>query len=158
LRIVIDKTARRLSATFDDGTEHHFAVTLGPNASDKTVEGDLATPEGEFYVCAKNPRSRHFLSLCLSYPNEAHADRGLAAGLITAEEHRQIRGALAAGRMPPQQTRLGGEIYIHGHAPERPPPSSTRGCIGLDNDPMREIYAVAVIGTPVTIVASDPRR
>jgi murein L,D-transpeptidase YafK len=148
-----------------------YAIVLGRNsAADKSVEGDQATPLGEFYICAKNPRSKYFLSLCISYPNTEDAERGLAAGLIGADEHRQILDAIRARRMPPQHTRLGGEIYIHGHgghsaghggynasrgdhgAPNNFSPKDwTRGCIALSNDDMQDLYDRVAIGTAVSI-------
>jgi len=153
MRIVIDKAARTLRATSAGGAVREIRAVLGKNAGvDKRIEGDAATPVGEFYVCAKNPRSKFFLSLCLSYPSKAHAERGLAAGLIDRLQHRQILEAIDAGRMPPQHTRLGGEIYIHGHEVGKPLPLSTRGCIAIDNAAMRDLYAAADIGTPVLIL------
>ena len=150
--ILIDKTSRRLYGLSAHRIERDYPIVLGRNAAaHKQVEGDLATPVGDFYVCAKNPRSKFFLSLCLSYPNATDADRGLAAQLIDAEEHRQIHAAIAQRKMPPQQTRLGGEIYIHGQAPTGPV-TGTRGCIALDNAAMQEIYEAAVLGTPIRIV------
>ena len=56
--------------------------------------------------------------------------------------------------MPPQRTRLGGEIYIHGQDAARPHGRSqdwTRGCIALDNPAMQELYDRVGIGTPVLI-------
>jgi murein L,D-transpeptidase YafK len=115
-RIVVAKQARQLSVWSGSALERTYAIVLGRNSSaDKSVEGDQATPLGEFYICAKNPRSKYFLSLCISYPNAEDAERGLAAGLIGTDEHGQILDAIRARRMPPQHTRLGGEIYIHGH-------------------------------------------
>lgn len=153
-RLLIDKQARRLYLTAADGTERAYPIAIGRNASpDKAVEGDEATPLGSFYVCARNPRSMFFLSVCLSYPNVEHAERGLAAGLISSAEHQAIVEAIGAGRMPPQHTRLGGEIYIHGHAPDAPPSLSTRGCIALDNAAMQVVYDAATLGMPVRIVA-----
>ena len=126
---------------------------MGRNLHDKVMEGDEATPLGEFFVCAKNLQSRFHRSLCLSYPNVAHAERGLAQNLISQAEFATILDALAAGRMPLQQTRLGGEIYIHGHADAAHPVERdwTRGCIAVDNVAMRSLYDLAVIGTPVRI-------
>jgi len=149
-RIVVEKLSRTL-AVFENGRlMRSYPVTLGRNpAADKTVEGDEATPLGEFYVCAKNPRSKFFLSLCISYPNAEHAERGLGAGLITAAEHAEILDALARRAVPPQRTRLGGEIYIHGENPAGS--TGTRGCIALDNRSMRELYDQSVIGTRVLI-------
>lgn len=155
-RIIIRKQARLLLARVAGDRELSYCVALGRNwAADKAVEGDEATPVGEFYVCAKNPRSRFFLSLCISYPNAEDAERGLSAKLITPAEHTTILDAIRRGVMPPQRTRLGGEIYIHGEDP-RPPPADrgspgTRGCIALANSSMQELYARTALGTPVII-------
>jgi murein L,D-transpeptidase YafK len=150
-RIVVAKQARRLDLLSGSRLERSYGIVLGRNsAADKSVEGDQATPLGEFYICAKNPRSRHFLSVCISYPNAEDAERGLAAGLIGADEHRQILDALHAGRMPPQHTRLGGEIYIHGRGADDDP-QGTRGCIALNNEDMQDLYDRVSIGTPVSI-------
>ena len=150
-RIVVAKQARQLDLLSAFRLERSYDIVLGRNsAADKSVEGDQATPLGEFYICAKNPRSRHFLSLCVSYPNAEDAERGLGAGLIGADEHRQILDAVHAKRMPPQHTRLGGEIYIHGRG-AHDDPHGTRGCISLNNDDMQDLYARIAIGTPVSI-------
>jgi murein L,D-transpeptidase YafK len=152
-RIVVAKQARRLDLLSGSRPERSYAIALGRNAAlDKSVEGDEATPLGEFYICAKNPRSRHFLSVCLSYPNAEDAERGLAAGLISADEHEQILDAIRARRMPPQHTRLGGEIYIHGRG-VLDDPHGTRGCIALNNGDMQDLYDRVGIGTSVTINA-----
>lgn len=117
--IEIAKRAHVLELRSRFGLESRHPVQLGQNAAgDKTVEGDGATPLGEFYVCAKNPRSKFYLSLCLSYPNAQHAQRGLSEGLIDAQQYTQIIEAIRHKKMPPQHTRLGGEIYIHGHRHE----------------------------------------
>lgn len=148
--LVVWKSRRILHVLRDGSVLREFPVALGGNwASDKAVEGDHATPEGDFYICAKNPRSKYFLSLCLSYPNAEDAARGCRAGLIDPGEHDRIMAAIAAGGMPPQHTRLGGEIYIHGGGSGR---DWTRGCIALDDTAMREVYDVATIGTPVRIL------
>jgi murein L,D-transpeptidase YafK len=157
LRLVIDKAARTLHLYVGTRLDRSYPVALGRNwAADKTVEGDEATPVGEFYICSKNPRSKFFLSMCLSYPNAEHAERGLAAGLISPEEHGNILAALREQRLPPQHTRLGGEIYIHGQDPSpRPgaPKDWTRGCIALDNGAMQQLYDQIALGTPVLIRA-----
>jgi murein L,D-transpeptidase YafK len=154
-RIVVHKAARTLETYREDLLERRYPVALGRNAAaDKTVEGDEATPLGEFFVCAKNPRSKFFLSMCISYPNAEDAERGLAAQLITPAEHATILAALERRAMPPQRTRLGGEIYIHG---EDPAPRAgaakdwTRGCIALANPAMQELFHSTALGTAVLI-------
>ncbi|MGD0491763.1 MAG: L,D-transpeptidase [Steroidobacteraceae bacterium] len=157
MQIIVRKEARLLLVFVDGRPQSSYPVTLGRNwAADKATEGDEATPLGEFYVCAKNPRSRFFLSMCISYPNAEDAERGLAANLITPAEHGAILEAILRRAVPPQHTRLGGEIYIHGEDP-RPPPvgagtaHGTRGCIALQNSAMQELFERTPIGTPVII-------
>ncbi|HLW24420.1 MAG TPA: L,D-transpeptidase [Steroidobacteraceae bacterium] len=156
--ILIRKGARRLFIYDAGHLEREYPVALGRNGScDKRIEGDEATPLGEFYVCAKNPLSKFHRSVCLSYPNLEDAERGLADHLISPQEHAAILAALRERRMPPQHTRLGGEIYIHGQ-PLEPDGRAvtmkdwTRGCIALDNADMQELYDRVDLGTPVRIV------
>jgi murein L,D-transpeptidase YafK len=153
-RITVAKRSRQLSLLSGPELVRTYPIALGRNSeADKSVEGDEATPLGEFYICAKNPRSRYFLSLCISYPNAEDAERGLAAALISADEHAQILDAVNARRMPPQRTRLGGEIYIHGHGHDNGgEPRGTRGCIALSDADMQDLYDRVSIGTPVIIV------
>jgi murein L,D-transpeptidase YafK len=152
---VIEKAARKLHLYVGTCLEGSYPVALGRNwAADKVVEGDEATPLGEFYICSKNPRSKFFLSMCLSYPNVEDAERGLTAGLITPEEHRDILAAVREKRLPPQHTRLGGQIYIHGQDPTvRPeaPKDWTRGCIAVENGTMQRLYDRIALGTPVLV-------
>ena len=158
MQIIVRKQARVLIVMREGREERVYPVALGRNSdADKAVEGDEATPTGEFYVCAKNPRSKFFRSLCVSYPNAEDAARGLAARLITPAEHEAILDAIRRKAMPPQHTRLGGEIYIHGEpSAPRPPgtssaPPGTRGCIALDNASMQELYELTALGTALLI-------
>jgi murein L,D-transpeptidase YafK len=167
-RILVSKQARRLDLLLADRIERRYPIALGRNSTaDKSVEGDEATPLGEFYICAKNPRSKYFLSLLISYPNTEDAERGLTAGLIGAEEYALIQDAIRAGRMPPQHTRLGGEICIHGRGIDADGTDMggnggggtatardwTRGCIALTNAAMQELYDRVAVGAPVSIEA-----
>jgi murein L,D-transpeptidase YafK len=153
--IIVRKGERMLLLHREGRLERSYPLVLGRNwSADKATEGDEATPLGEFYICAKNPRSRYFLSMCISYPNEEDAARGIAAGLITPQEHADILAAIRGRTMPPQHTALGGEIYIHGHgevATEANVKDWTRGCIALANPAMRDLYELVGLGTPVII-------
>ena len=50
--------------------------------------------------------------------------------------------------MPPQRTRLGGEIYIHGGGTDG---DWTRGCIAMADRDIEEIFEAIAVGTPVRI-------
>ncbi len=127
-----------------------YTIVLGfAPAGDKEKEGDGRTPEGEFFVFTKNPQSRFHLSLGLSYPSTDDAKRGLARGIISRRVHDAIVSAITDKKMPPQNTALGGEVYIHGGGVAS---DWTWGCPALDNEDVEEIYNAVSVGTHVTIL------
>jgi murein L,D-transpeptidase YafK len=149
-RIVVVKSRRQLQLFSRHRLVRTYRVGLGLNpVPPKTRAGDRATPEGRFYVCLKNPHSQFFMSLGLSYPSPADAEQGLRAGLITAAQRDRILAAQHRHRVPPWDTALGGEVFIHGNGSST---DWTWGCVALDDPDMRELFAVTPIGTPVTIL------
>jgi murein L,D-transpeptidase YafK len=148
MRIEVNKSSRQLLLFSDDRLVRTYPVGLGKNPLDKVKEGDNATPEGEFYVFTKNPESKYYLSLGLSYPNAEDAQRGLSTGLINQYQYQQIVQAIQKGGKPPQDTALGGEIYIHGNGSWR---DWTWGCVALDDPDMKELYDAVQPGTKVII-------
>jgi murein L,D-transpeptidase YafK len=148
-RIVVWKAARKLELYANDKLLRTYKAGLGFSpVADKVREGDGATPEGEFYVFVKNNRSAYYLSLGISYPNAEDADRGLRDGLINRAQHRAITEAIRKKTAPPQYTKLGGLIYIHGNGARS---DWTWGCVALENDDIRELFEAVTVGTPVTI-------
>lgn len=149
-RLVVKKKARRLEVFDGEKLLKTYDIVLGfaPDG-DKQEEGDGKTPLGEFYVFTKNDQSRFYLSLGLSYPSLDDAARGLKENLISIEEHDAIVRAIDEKRMPPQNTRLGGEIYIHGGGTEK---DWTWGCMALENEEMKELFEAVPVGAAVTIV------
>ena len=147
--IVVYKKARKLELYSDKTLVRSYRVGLGFNpVADKLREGDGATPEGEFYIFVKNSKSAYYLSLGVSYPNAEDADRGLRDGLISKAEHATIVDAIRKKKAPPQYTKLGGLIYIHGNGSSR---DWTLGCVALEDNEMKELYDAVTVGTPVTI-------
>jgi len=149
-RIVVYKSARKLEFYSDQKLLRTYRVGLGFNpVPDKQKEGDGATPEGEFYIFVKNNQSSYFLSLGVSYPNLEDAERGLRDGLINKTQYDTIVEAIRKKVGPPQYTKLGGLIYIHGHGSSR---DWTWGCVALENADIKELYNAVSVGTPVTIL------
>ncbi len=149
LRIVVLKADRKLEVYRDANLLHRFRVGLGNTpVGDKERSGDGKTPEGSFYVCVKNPRSRFYLSLGISYPAAGDAARGLREGLINQAEHDRIVSAQKLGRTPPWDTRLGGEIFIHGNGSGS---DWTLGCVALDDADMKTLFDLIEVGTRVDI-------
>ena len=147
-RLVISKHAQTL--TVYDGEEEvlRMAVVLGKNPADKQREGDLATPEGEFYVCYKNPESKYHRFLGLSYPNLEDAERGVRDRLITQAEFDQICRAITQRKCPPWKTALGGEVGLHGPCPNV---TWTHGCIAMAREQIERLYELLDLGDVVII-------
>lgn len=147
--IVVHKNDRKLELFSDATLVRTYKIGLGSNpVPDKRIEGDGATPEGEFYVFVKNSKSAYYLSLGISYPNIEDAERGLQEKLISNAQYKTIVAAIKKKQAPPQNTKLGGLIYIHGNGAGS---DWTLGCIALDNANIRELYDAVEVGTPVTI-------
>lgn len=148
-RIVVEKGARKLTLYSDGERVRVFPVALGFEPSgDKVKQGDGRTPEGDFYVCMKNDKSKFYLSLGLSYPNAEDAERGLRDGIITRAQARQITDAISRGAKPPWNTALGGEIFIHGGGTAS---DWTWGCVALANENIKELFDALPLGTHVRI-------
>ncbi len=98
----------------------------------KRFEGDERTPEGLYYIDARNPQSSYHLSLKISYPNSQ--DRAFAAQY---------------GRS------AGGNIFIHGQPNGYRGNTISRdwtdGCIALSNAEIRELWQLVPDGTPIRI-------
>lgn len=185
-RILVNKAQRRLELWVGRRMVKAYRIQLGWRAHGaKERLGDQRTPEGVYFICAHRP-SAYSLGLWLAYPNAEDARRGLEAGRIGPPQYEAILKAYAARACPPQDTKLGGAIIIHGQLPEltaemvrkhRDNPSSLRpggkpgdadpagmrefqdwtdGCIALFNPDIRELYEYVADGTAVIIVANAP--
>lgn len=147
--IVVTKSKRRLELYSDGAVVRTYKIGLGLNpVPDKIRQGDHATPEGDFYVFTKNDKSAFYLSLGISYPNIEDAERGLREKMISRAQHDAIVRAIKRKATPPQNTRLGGDIYIHGNGSSS---DWTWGCVALENSEMKELFDVVTVGTKVTI-------
>jgi murein L,D-transpeptidase YafK len=147
--LIIKKSERKLLLFDNDKLIRSYNIALGfAPEGDKEKRDDGKTPEGEFYVAVKNPQSKFTLGLGLSYPNLEDAERGLRTGLISQEQYDAITLAISEKRMPPQDTPLGSEIYIHGGGTAK---DWTWGCMALDDEEIRELYEAVPAGTKVLI-------
>jgi len=126
---------------------YRIGLGLSP-VGDKVRQGDHRTPEGDFYIFTKNDKSAFYLSLGISYPNTAAAERGLRDRLINKAQYDAIMRALKAKKAPPQNTLLGGDIYIHGRGAGS---DWTWGCVALEDEDVRELFNAVTVGTPVRI-------
>lgn len=134
-----------------DGAPACFPVALGAAPrGDKRQRGDERTPEGEFRITHRNPRSAFTLSLGLDYPSARYAVAAFAEGRISEDVRDRVVAAAAAGQRPPRDTPLGGDIFVHGGGAW--PRDWTDGCVALDDDAIRWLYAKVAPGTRVLVL------
>ncbi len=148
MHVVITKRDRTLRLYDGENLVDVFPVVIGKNPADKQREGDLATPEGAFYICYRNPASQYHRFLGISYPNAEDAARGRQQNLINLAEFKQIEAAMTRKACPPWKTALGGEVGLHGPGPHA---TWTHGCISMEPDQIERLYDALQLGDEVII-------
>lgn len=135
-RIVVEKSARRLSI-FADGKKlksYHVALGRHPIGA-KEQEGDMKTPEGFYWIDWRNPESDYHLSLHVSYPsdedNARAAERGVNAG-FDIMIHGITNGSGWIG------------AFHRWH-------DWTAGCMAMTDEEIEELYRVTPDWTPIEI-------
>jgi len=121
----------------------------------KHGRGDKITPRGFYKIGWMNEHSkyRHFYGL--TYPSINDANLAIIQKKISMKEYQAIVDAHQAGKVPPQDTALGGQVGIHGLGSK---PLSihqsvnwTFGCIALTNKQIDELAKNIKLGTFVFI-------
>lgn len=147
--IVVSK-AKRILEYREDDVSREFPIGLGTApAGRKTQQGDRKTPEGAYFITHKNSRSQFYLSLGISYPNPDDAKAGLQSELISQAQYAAIEEASRKRQLPPQNTRLGGDIFIHGRGAQS---DWTWGCIALNDEDMKFLFENVRVGDRVIIL------
>jgi len=134
--VVVSKIDRELTLYRNGIPFRTYPAGLGADSlSDKLYAGDRATPEGKYRIVEKLPNSKFFRGLLIDYPN--------------AEDRSRFERAKKEGRIP-GSARIGGLIEIHGGGKD----GLTFGCIALEDSPMKELYDLVEVGTPVVILGA----
>ncbi len=117
--------------------------------------GDEKTPLGEFTITEVKRSSRFKLFMALSYPNLDHTERAFLDQRIDAKEYKTLTYDLKHGRIPSQNTSLGGQLGIHGVGTGdmkiHESVNWTNGCIALTNDQLLELAGWVAVGTRVVV-------
>jgi len=154
-RIEVRKRERVLEAWCQGGGLRAFSVALSRAAEGaKRERGDERTPEGDYRIAGAARASRFHLFLPIDYPSPADAERALAERRLSVRSHREILAAHAAGRMPPQDTALGGLLGFHGEGQRWRGDLDldwTQGCFALSDEAITWLAERAPRGTPVRI-------
>jgi len=147
--VVIHKSERAVGLYLNGRLARTYPCALGSRPlGHKQRAGDARTPEGLYYVCTRNPRSKFHLFLGISYPNADDAAAARGEGRISPEELRAIADAIAAHRQPPWDTPLGGEIGLHGGGTSS---DWTLGCIALGDKAIEDLWDQLRLGDPILL-------
>ncbi len=105
--------------------------------------GDGKTPMGKYQVGWIKQSSKFKKFIGINYPAPADAQRGLQQKLINQKEFKRIMRAHNQHQVPPQNTRLGGFIGIHGLGQADPEVHKrynwTRGCVAITNEQLDQL-------------------
>jgi len=121
----------------------------------KHGRGDKVTPRGFYRIGWANDHSKYRRFYGLSYPSINDANLAIVQKKISMKEYQAIIEAHQNGKVPPQDTALGGQVGIHGLGSK---PLSvhqalnwTFGCIALTNQQIDELSKNIKLGTFVFI-------
>lgn len=134
--IYVSKSKKQMTLFQHGKSIKTYTVSIGENEiGHKQRQGDNRTPEGLYTINDRNPNSRYYKNLGISYPNNND--------LISARK---------------RKVKAGGDIKIHGYADKYGSAkekyvrfSSTWGCIGVCNADMEEIYNYVKTGAKIYI-------
>jgi murein L,D-transpeptidase YafK len=125
--VVVHKADRKLLLMHGSDVVRSYHIELGLNPTgQKERSGDSRTPEGVYRIEGHNARSDYFLSLKVSYPNQADEQRART-------HHWDAGGAIMIHGMPNDLKHEPRDYETH---------DWTDGCIAVSNADMAEIWTL----------------
>lgn len=157
VHVVVDTRAQTLTVFEGETVAERFeniAIGRGGTTADKR-HLDQKTPLGEYRIARIKHDSDYHLFLGFDFPNEPQARRALEKGWIDRGAYEAIARAVSGGRLPPQDTALGGYVGIHGIGDGDPDIHRsfnwTEGCVALTNEEIDRLARLVRMGTPVVV-------
>lgn len=134
--IVVDKGNRKLTLFNRGAVVKTYLVALGANPTGAKVRrGDNRTPEGLYRIEARNPQSKYYLALRVSYPNAEDRARAAQLGVDTG-------GDIMIHGLPRAFAQVGANHRLD---------DWTQGCIALTNQEIEEVYRAVRLGAAILI-------
>ncbi len=136
--------------------ESYEKISLGRNgAGHKQQSGDDITPIGRYKITSINDKSHFKIFLGINYPSVYDAGSAMYSERISMAEYLQIMQAHREGKMPPQTTKLGGYLGIHGVGSGNIKIQGlfdwTHGCIAVSNRQIEQLRKWVYLGMRVEI-------
>jgi murein L,D-transpeptidase YafK len=136
--VLVKKSERALYLLREGKVVKQYPVMLGPRPKGhKLMEGDERTPEGKYTLDRKNPNSRFYKSIRVSYPNGNDLQRAQRFN-VDPGNNIMIHGMKNGWS---EKTMARAEKF-----------NWTDGCIALRNSDMDELWEVVDVGTPIEIL------
>ncbi len=131
-------------------------IAIGQNgAGFKKSIGDDITPLGEYKISWINKKSRYNTFYGFNYPSVDNAHEALLSGLISKRAHSAIIKAHKNNKVPPQNTKIGGQLGIHGLGEADKKIHKlmnwTHGCIAITNEQLKKLAQWIGKGTIVKV-------
>ena len=158
--IRVDKSDSTLILENNAGKKiKEYTISTGRGGrGDKKEVGDKKTPVGTYYVTGFNEKSKFDYFIRINYPNLKDAYYGYKSRKISKDDFKRISNAIKSGLQPPQNTKLGGAIGIHGIGRETSKKllihrniDWTEGCVALRNFEVWQLKDFVSVGTKVVI-------
>jgi murein L,D-transpeptidase YafK len=135
--VLVKKSEKSLYLLRDGQVVKRYRIMLGPRPKGpKLQEGDERTPEGVYRLDRKNPNSRFYKSIRVSYPNPGDVERAQKFN-VDPGNNIMIHGMKNSWN---EKTMARAEKF-----------NWTDGCIAVKNSDMDEIWEAVEIGTPIEI-------
>ena len=135
-KVLVLKGKRRMHLLRRGMILRTYRISLGRTPSGQKVkQGDGKTPEGWYTLDTRNPRSKFYRSIHVSYPNETDRARAAAIGVSPG-------GAIMIHGEPNHLSNIG----FNGKGWDW-----TEGCIAVTNREIDEIWDAVPDGTPIEI-------
>ena len=158
-QILISKKNKELVVEKSGEIVKKFHIASGKGGKGtKRRQGDSKTPLGVYRISKFKESSRFHYFIQLDYPNLIDAWYGYKNKTIDAKDFKRIASAYKKREAPPQDTKLGGFIGIHGLGEENDEKLTiheeinwTEGCIALTNAEINDLRKFVDVGTAVII-------
>jgi murein L,D-transpeptidase YafK len=157
--VVISISSQVLKIMNGDSIIKQFHIAYGKGGKGaKRILGDKKTPLGVYKIINFKGNSRFHYFMQIDYPNLLDAWYGYKNKVISADEFKFISTAIKNNNTPPQNTKLGGFIGIHGIGVTNEKKLTihnainwTQGCIAITNEEINLLRKYVDIGTRVII-------
>jgi len=157
--LVISRSSQELKIMEGEQIVKQFHISYGKGGKGaKRILGDSKTPLGVYRIINFKGNSKFYFFMQLDYPNLLDAWYGYKNKIISATEFKNITTAIKNNDIPPQNTKLGGHIGIHGLGDTTDQKLAihnemnwTQGCIAMTNEEINDLKKYVGIGTRVII-------